>query len=61
MNPFWLLRMALWARNPPSAKRVAFVLAIVAACLLLYLVERTLGWPDFLTLDRMGRFGPGAR
>ena len=58
MHPLWLLRMAQWARNPPSAKQVAFVLAIVAACLLLYLVERTLGWPEFLTPDRMGRFGP---
>ena len=61
MNPLWLLRMAKWVRNPPSAKQVVFFLAILAACLLLYLVERTFGWPEFLTPDRLGHFGPGAR
>ena len=31
----WLLRMARWARHPPSPGRVALVLGVVAACLLL--------------------------
>lgn len=40
MNPRYLLRMAKWARNPPSEKRVKFALAIVAICLVIYVVER---------------------
>lgn len=53
MNPRHLLRMANWARNPPSAKRVKMVLLIVAICLALVLFERLFGWPDALTLQRM--------
>ena len=49
MIPF--LRMARWARHPPSAGRVRLVLGIVALCLLLYAIERILGWPDWLVPD----------
>ncbi|MGB3314625.1 MAG: hypothetical protein WBB85_09440 [Albidovulum sp.] len=35
MNLRHFLRMAQWARNPPSAKRVALVFGVVALCLLL--------------------------
>ena len=53
MNIHWLMRMARWARNPPSAKQVKFVLAIVAACAILFVIERYVGWPDALTADRV--------
>ncbi|WP_342741829.1 hypothetical protein [Thalassovita taeanensis] len=42
--------MSKWARHPPSARRVKLLLAVIAACLALYAVERWIGWPEFLTL-----------
>ncbi|MBN9889049.1 hypothetical protein [Salipiger abyssi] len=53
MNPLWLLRMAKWARNPPSSGRVKLVLAVIAFCLALYAVERWVGWPDALSPERL--------
>ncbi len=52
MNTHWLLRAARWARNPPSAGRVKFVLAIIAVCIGLYAIERFVGWPEALTPDK---------
>ena len=44
--PFhWLLRMARWVRHPPSPRRVTLVLAVVAACLALWAVERWVTGP----------------
>lgn len=51
MNTRWLLRMARWAQNPPSEARVRLVFAVLGICLALFLVERYVGWPGFLTLD----------
>lgn len=56
LGPQWFMRASRWARNPPSAKRVKFVLAIIALCALLFVIERTLGWPEWLTPNaRPGR------
>ncbi|PZX19938.1 hypothetical protein LX81_00402 [Palleronia aestuarii] len=55
MTPFWLLRAKRWAAHPPSAGRVALVLAVIAVCLLLYAVDRFVGWPEWLTPDRAHR------
>ena len=33
MNPKLLMKMAMWARNPPSAKRVMLVFGVITACL----------------------------
>ncbi|MGR3756045.1 MAG: hypothetical protein ACU0AT_02300 [Tranquillimonas sp.] len=49
MNLIWLLRASRWARRPPSAGRVKLVLAVLAAAVVLYAVERWIGWPDALT------------
>lgn len=51
MNWFHLLRMAQWARNPPSPARVKLVLAVIALCLGLYAIETWVGWPDWMSLD----------
>lgn len=51
MNYTWFLRMAKWARNPPSPARVKLVLGVIAACLLLFGFEHFFGWPEALTLD----------
>ncbi|AHM05176.1 hypothetical protein roselon_02882 [Roseibacterium elongatum DSM 19469] len=54
--PFdWLLRAVGWVRNPPSAKMVKLVLAVIAVALALGAVERFLGWPDWLTVDNIRR------
>ncbi|WP_136682732.1 hypothetical protein [Falsirhodobacter xinxiangensis] len=55
MNLMWLLRMQRWLRHPPPMWKVILVICVVAACLSLFLVERTVGWPDWLTT------GGGAR
>ncbi|SIT73984.1 hypothetical protein [Pontibaca methylaminivorans] len=49
----WFLRMALWARRPPSARRVVLVLAIILACGAIIVVERAGYWPDWATAERM--------
>lgn len=48
----WLLRAKRWAQNPPSARQVMLVLAVIAACLALFAVERFIGWPDWLTVNK---------
>ncbi|WP_343115597.1 hypothetical protein [Ostreiculturibacter nitratireducens] len=35
MRLIWFFRMAKWARHPPSARRVVFILSIIAICLAL--------------------------
>ena len=51
----WMLRAVKWARNPPSPKKVKFVLGIIAICIAIYMVERYIGWPDWLTLEKAPR------
>jgi len=56
MTPHWLMRMAQWARHPPSWGRVKFAAAILAACLALWGIELIWGWPAWLTVNgRMPR------
>lgn len=45
-----LLRMAKWARNPPSEKRVKLVFGVVLLCIGLWGYERLFGWPAWLTV-----------
>ena len=47
----WLLRAVGWARNPPSAKKMKFVLAIIAVVLALVAIEKLFGWPEALTVN----------
>ena len=44
----WLLRMAKWARHPPSAGRVKLVFIVVAICLAIVLLEQIFGFPEEL-------------
>lgn len=41
----WLLRMANWARHPPSAGRVKLVLVVIAICLAIWGLEKVFGFP----------------
>lgn len=54
IGPIWFLRMARWARNPPSSARVKLVLGVIALCLVLFAVEQLIGWPDALTMPDRG-------
>ena len=53
MNPHWLMRMARWARHPPSARRVLLVLAVLALCGLVYAVEQIWGLPGWMHAERV--------
>jgi hypothetical protein len=46
MRLIHLLRMARWARNPPSTRRVVIVFAVVAICLALAGMEWIGIFPD---------------
>ncbi len=51
MNLRHLLRMSRWARNPPSARRVVLVFAVVAICLVLAGLEWAGVLPQGFGLD----------
>lgn len=51
-NLIWLIRASRWARNPPSAKMVILVLAIIAIGLALVGLEHFGLWPDWATTER---------
>lgn len=51
----WLLRATRWARNPPSAKRVKLVAAVVALCLAIWGLEQLFGFPAWLEPERLPR------
>ena len=55
MNMRHFLRMARLAKRPPSEARVKLVFGVIAFCLLLALVEYLGLWPDWATVDRIGR------
>lgn len=50
MNPRWLLRMAQWARHPPSTRRVMIGVTVGAICLALFSAERFGLLPDWMAL-----------
>lgn len=54
----WLLRAKRWAQNPPSAGRVKLVFAVIALCLALYGVEKTIGLPDWMKVEGSTRVKP---
>lgn len=58
LGPHWFLRMKRWVQHPPSGRRVALVLGVLAACLLIVTLERLGYWPEWMTAERVGRL-PG--
>lgn len=54
-NLGWLIRASRWARNPPSAKMVMLVLAIIAFGLALVGLEYVGLWPEWATVERQPR------
>ncbi len=51
-NLIWLIRASRWARNPPSARMVKLVLAVVALALLVAGLQYMGWWPDWATMER---------
>ncbi len=46
-----LLRMAQWARNPPSMRQVMIWAVVIAVCLVLAGIEWLGLWPDWLRVN----------
>jgi len=57
MNFRWFLRAAVWARKPPSERRIKFVFGIAAVCIAIGLIEYFGFWPEWAKVDRI----PGMR
>ena len=51
-----LLRMAHWARHPPSPRWVIMAALVVLACLSIAAFEHYFGWPEALTTQRLPRW-----
>ncbi|MBU3029787.1 hypothetical protein [Paracoccus marinaquae] len=51
-NLIWLLRASKWARNPPSARMVRLVLAIVALAIAIVVLEKMGWWPDWAKMEQ---------
>ncbi len=54
-----LIRMARWAHRPPSWRMVKFVLALLTALLAVAAIEKWVGWPEWMTAERIrpGKIG----
>ena len=51
-----LLHMAQWARRPPSRRWLVTAAIVVAVSLSIAAIERFVGWPDALTVERLPRW-----
>jgi len=51
MNPRFFLKMARIARHPPSKNTILLCIAVVGIALVLFGIERLIGWPDWLTVN----------
>ncbi len=54
MPPF-LMQMALWLRNPPSREKRIAIAVVCGIGLSFAAVEWLVGWPDWLTAERIPR------
>jgi len=55
LDPRHLMRARLWARNPPSAKRVKLVFGAIALALLVVGLHKLGFWPDWAQAERIPR------
>lgn len=49
------VRMALWARRRPSKEWMIAAAAVLALAAVLGTIEHTVGWPDWLTVNKPPR------
>lgn len=57
MNLMWLVRTKRWAKNPPSTQRIKLVFGVVLLCVILVGIEKFIGVPEWMQLERSGRNG----
>lgn len=50
-----LPRLAMWIRRPPSPRRMLIIAIVVATALAIAGIERYVGWPEALTVERLPR------
>lgn len=56
MDPFRLaLRLARFVRRPPSKRWMIAAGAAVLFAIAIVTIEKTVGWPEALTVDKVGR------
>lgn len=51
LSPRKFVRIAKWARHPPSLKMVILVFTLITAGLFIAGIEKFLGWPEALTAN----------
>jgi len=51
MNMRFFLRMARFARHPPSDARVKLIFGVVALVLAIGGIEYFIGWPEWMQMD----------
>lgn len=55
MNPLWLMRMAKWARRPPSLRQVQIGAVVLALALAIWGLEALGLWPDWARIEKTPR------
>ncbi len=50
-----LPRLAMWVRRPPSPRRMLIIAVVVAAALAIAGIEKYVGWPEALTVEKLPR------
>jgi len=50
-----LPRLAVWIRRPPSRRRLLILAITVAAALAIAGIEKYVGWPDSMRVERIPR------
>jgi hypothetical protein len=50
-----LLRLLMWFRRPPSRQTLWIIGTVLVVSVSVALVERGLGWPEWLTVDSSPR------
>jgi hypothetical protein len=48
-----LLRLAQWQRNPPSRRWVQIAVVTLIFVVVIVLIEKFVGWPDWLRTERV--------
>ena len=51
----WLLRMAKWARHPPSMRQVRIGAVVLALVLAVWGLDLAGLWPDWARADKVSR------
>ncbi|MCX7565371.1 hypothetical protein OS189_03305 [Sulfitobacter sp. F26169L] len=55
LDPRHLMRARLWAKNPPSTKRVKLVFAAIIIALIIVGLEHYGFWPEWAKAERVPR------